>query len=84
MAVWFDEIDLVDIWNEYRVKDLDDPDVFMSYRDAVVKVLRTSEWAEDYFFPLEFSITFNINQFNSVLNDMYDCADIDRVWIKTS
>lgn len=83
MAVWTHEIDLSDIWKTFRDKDLDHADTFIAYRTAVVYRLRWDDWAEDYGWAEAFEGTGNIVEFNQVLSDMYDEADMDRVWIKT-
>lgn len=83
MAVWLDEIDLSDIWSEFRNQDMDDVQTFLNYRAKVFLRLADSEWACLYNFELAVVDTYTIDEFNNVLNDIYDAADIDRVWIKT-
>lgn len=83
MAVWLDEIDLSEIWKDFRNLDMKRSDIFIAYRDRVVKVLRTSEWAEEFGFADTFASCLTIESFNMVMEDLYDEADADRVWINT-
>lgn len=83
MAVWLDEIDLSEVWKDFRNLDLTRSDIFTAYRDRVVKVLRTSEWARELGFPEKFRKTTCIEEFNEVMNSLYDEADDSRVWINT-
>jgi hypothetical protein len=64
---------------------------FAELRDTVVRKLRASTWFKSYDeyddlpqFTEELGDTEDRASFNDVLDEIYDIADADRVWIETT
>lgn len=84
MAVWLDEVDLRSVWPKTpHERETVRTTGFKMFRGKVASVFAQSEWAEEYAFADGFRSAENIDDFDDVLNEVYDAADIDRVWINT-
>jgi hypothetical protein len=83
MAVWLHTIDLGDIFHDHSL-------AFEKKRDLIVERLRASDWVKQAHPNSlvadtvdELAETFDEEEFDEVWNDLYDRADVDRVWIET-
>lgn len=77
MTNWLLTIDLRDAWSN---------DNFFQARDLIVHKIRATRWplinSEIDFLLDELSEVANTDEFDVLWNQMYDYADIDRVWIR--
>lgn len=80
MAVWLETIDLSKVWNH--------DDDWKVVRDNIIPIIKKSQWFSDSFqvqdLVEELEEALNVQEFDSIFNDLYDEADADRVWIETS
>jgi hypothetical protein len=84
MAVWLETIDVAEEWEKFQER---------GYQESVkliVDKIKRSRWRDitasqflldDLIEELEESL--NLPEFNSVWNELYNLADLDRVWIST-
>lgn len=84
MAQWTITIDVKEIWSTFQDNG------YEKSRDAIVAKIKESRWRDisahqirldDLIEELEESL--NLPEFNSIWNELYDLADLDRVWIAT-
>lgn len=84
MAVWLDEVDLQSVWPKTPSERATVSGTgFRVFKHKVADIFAQSEWAEEYAFADGFREADNIDDFNEVLSEVYDQADLDRVWINT-
>ena len=83
MTHWNLTLDLSGFWHR---DDLS----FEEKRDGIVAAIKASRWRRitpypDYFDSLvdEVAETPNITEFDLAFGELYDQADVDRVWIET-
>ena len=79
MPVWYETIDVRDVWGS--------DDHWTQKRDQVVAIFRKSRWYKDSFqvqdLVDELEEALNVYEFDSIWNSIYDEADRDRIWIAT-
>lgn len=84
MAIWPDEIiELSDLWPHNELQRAEILENFTAFREKVANRLGESSWACGYDFPQAIRRTASVDEFNDEMNNIYDQADIDRVWINT-
>ena len=80
LPIWAESIDVADVFHN---KDLS----FEQIRDFVVERFRKSNWVQVNERVQELlellAESEDEDAFNSIFDELYDIADIDRVWIKT-
>lgn len=82
MAVWFETIDFSDFWHSSSIS-------FEGKRDMAVERLRDSIWLRySEGEPVvdvvnQLAETTTPESFSVVMDELYDYADADRVWIGT-
>jgi hypothetical protein len=81
--VWAHKVNLRDVFH-------DDNLTFEQRRDAIVRRIRATTWFKQYdefddlpMFVEELADAETKAAFNDVLDEIYDIADADRVWIAT-
>lgn len=84
MPQWNITIDVKDPWERSQEYG------YEKFRDLIVTRIRESRWRDisahqfrldDLIEELEESL--NVHEFNSIWSELYDLADLDRVWIST-
>lgn len=85
MPVWYETIKLGDLWTA------DIP--FERKRDLIVDRVKCSKWYKDaqkstfegglLYIVQDLSTSASISEFDVWFNELYDRADIDRIWIET-
>jgi hypothetical protein len=82
---WDRTIHLADVFHNEAMS-------FEERRDAIVRRLRDSRWLRDdhpdeddvlRLFIEELSETGDVPEFDQVFSEVYDIADVERVWIDT-
>lgn len=81
--IWDYTIDLSSVFHS-------DDMSFEQKRDAIVRILRASRWIKDLDefdnavqAVNELANAEDTEEFDSWFDELYDCADVDRAWIKT-
>jgi hypothetical protein len=84
MAVWLETINVKDEWEHFQERG------YEKTVSLIVAKIKNSRWRDitasqirldDLIEELEESL--NLPEFNSIWNELYDLADLDRVWIAT-
>lgn len=82
MPVWYKTINLADVFHN-------DALTYEAKRDEIVKRVRESGWFTEYDYDLVDLVNMlaeapTENDFDYFWNELYDYADLDRVWIETT
>lgn len=84
MPHWNISINVKDEWEHFQERG------YAKSRDLIVEKIKKSRWRDisasqirldDLIEELEESL--NVHEFNSIWNELYDLADLDRVWLAT-
>jgi hypothetical protein len=89
MVNWKYQLDLKDIWEWFETVDKENPEIVQEGGKKVADRIVAAPFFKRYEYELEdiaqdFRDAETINEFDRVLNELYNWADVDNFcWIKT-